>query len=111
MGVDPISLAVAAVTTLASTAFSVSQQQKQASAQKKAANQANKIAQQQADSAAKQAQAAQDEMNKSASKQASVGGYMNTAGQKGGLSSTMLTGPAGVDSSLLDLGKTTLLGQ
>ena len=109
MGVDPISLAVAAVTTLASTAFSVSQQQKQASAQKKAANQANKIAQQQADSAAKQAQAAQEAMNKP--KQATVGGYLNTAGAKGGLSSTMLTGPTGVDSSLLDLGKTTLLGQ
>ena len=109
MGVDPISLAVAAVTTLASTAFSVSQQQKQASAQKKAANQANKIAQQQADSAAKQAQAAQEAMNKP--KQAAIGGYLNTSGQKGGLSSTMLTGPTGVDSSLLDLGKTTLLGQ
>ena len=108
MGVETVLFAAA---TAISTAFSVSQQQKQASAQKKAANQANKIAQQQADSAAKQAQAAQDAMNKSAPKQASVGGYMNTAGQKGGLSSTMLTGPTGVDSSLLDLGKTTLLGQ
>ena len=111
MGVDPISLAVAAVTTLASTAFSVSQQQKQASAQKKAVKQANKIAQQQADSAAKQAQAAQDAMNKSATKQASVGGYMNTAGQKGGLSSTMLTGPAGVQTPSSTTPGKTLLGQ
>ena len=51
-------------------------------------------------------------MNAANRRQPDVGGIMERAGQQagGGPSSTMLTGPGGVDPTQLSLGRSTLLG-
>jgi len=64
------------------------------------------------DEAAKNADMADQAMNKANAKQPNVGKLQgaNVNAAKGGQSGTMLTGPTGVDTSSLTLGKTTLLG-
>jgi hypothetical protein len=51
-------------------------------------------------------------MNAANRRQPDVAGIMERAGQQagGGPSSTMLTGPGGVDPTQLSLGRSTLLG-
>lgn len=91
-------------------------QQESLAAQEKAAKEANEtslaaLATAQ-DEAAKNADLADQAMNRANAKQPNVsklrGANVNAA--KGGQSGTMLTGPQGVDTSTLTLGKATLLG-
>ena len=62
--------------------------------------------------AAKQADLAEQANNRANSKSPDIGAMLSSNQQaaKGGQSSTMLTGPQGVDMSQLNLGKNTLLG-
>jgi hypothetical protein len=62
--------------------------------------------------ATKQADLAEQANNRVNSKSPDVGAMLSSNQQaaKGGQSSTMLTGPQGVDMSQLNLGKNTLLG-
>ena len=87
-----------------------------------AAGESGKKAQQQAmadQRTAQQAQAAQARSQQRQSQQAmaaatraqpDVGGIMQQAGAEGGPSTTMLTGPMGVNPQELQLGRSTLLG-
>jgi uncharacterized protein HemX len=81
-------------------------QQERAMAQQERA-QAQQLAQTQA-----QQRRSEMAMNAANRRQPDVGGIMERAGQQagGGPSSTMLTGPGGVDPSQLSLGRSTLLG-
>lgn len=80
--------------------------QKQALAQQKAAQAESTAA------AQTQAKAAEQTMNAATRKSPDVSGIMAAAEslQQGGVGSTMLTGPTGVDPNELKLGKSTLLG-
>lgn len=96
-----ISLAVAA----AGAAASGIQSAAAADQQKKAAAKSAKLA-------ADQNQLATDQINKANAKSPDTAAIAsaNEQAAKGGVSSTMLTGVGGVDSSTLSLGKSTLLG-
>jgi hypothetical protein len=97
-----------AVTAIAavSAAYSIYSGERAAHAQRDAQNQALADANRQA-AAADQAQ------NRANQKHPDTSAILSAAGQAGraGESGTMLTGPAGVDASTLNLGKNTLLGQ
>lgn len=91
-------------------------QQESIAAQEKAAKEANEtslaaLATAQ-DEAAKNADLADQAMNRANAKQPNVGNLRssNVNASKGGQSGTMLTGPQGVDTNSLTLGKATLLG-
>jgi hypothetical protein len=75
------------------------------SAQNKASDQAKA-------NATKQATASDEAQNAANAKGPNTGAILSAVQQmaKGGASSTMLTGPSGVDPSQLTLGKSTLLG-
>lgn len=62
--------------------------------------------------AIKQEKQAEQDMNRANQKKPDTMAMLNDAAQKGraGQSGTMLTGPQGVDPSMLTLGKNTLLG-
>lgn len=77
--------------------------------QKKAAERASQQAQA---NAQKQEKAADEATNRANQKRADTGAALDAASQSGkaGASGTMLTGPQGVDSNTLNLGKSTLLG-
>lgn len=95
-------MAIAVGTQAAVTAYSADQSRKNA-------NQAND----QAKAAALKNQQAQDEAtNRANGKTPDITAMMaaNTLAGKAGASGTMLTGPQGVDPSLLALGKNTPLG-
>lgn len=102
--------AAAVVAATATTAYSVYQGQKQAEAQKDALKD-QKTAQKQAEAQAR-TQQRQSEMavNAANQKQPDMNAIQRAA-QSGGMTGTMLTGPAGVDPNSLSLGKSTLLGQ
>lgn len=103
MGIEVgTALLVSALAGGAAAAYSAN---KQAGAQRDATNQANANAKKTADAAE---QATNKANQKSPDSDALLSANL-TAGQTG-QSSTMLTGPTGVDPSLLTLGKTTLLG-
>ena len=132
---DPVTIGVASLALGAGTAIDgrerarkqMNQQQKDQEealklqkealdAQEKAATEANEtslaaLATAQ-DEAAKNADLADQAMNKANAKQPNVGKLQgaNVNAAKGGQSGTMLTGPQGVDTSTLTLGKATLLG-
>lgn len=97
-------VAVAAATVV-SAAVSYNNGQQQLSAQKDAAKQAQA-------NAMKQEQAADQANNAASQKKPNTSAIMDAASQSGkaGVSGTMLTGPMGVDPSILQLGKSTLLG-
>ena len=80
--------------------------QQQAAANKKAMQQAK-------ENADRQAQLAEQDMNRANQKKADSNALLSAAQQSGkaGASGTMLTGPQGIDTSNLSLGKSTLLGQ
>lgn len=77
--------------------------------QKKAAQNALNMAK---SGAEKQAAQADQEFNRVNQKRPDTSAILSAAQQSGksGVSSTMLTGPQGVDTSALKLGKSTLLG-
>lgn len=107
MGFVPI---IASVIGAAAAVVGVAQQRKQA----KAALAAQNAAQAQNLKIAREQQKQADASFRSANqKQADVGGIRegNARAERGGSDSTMLTGPGGIDQSLLALGKqNTLLG-
>lgn len=77
--------------------------------QAKAQRQANRQAEQNAKATADAAEQANNRANQKRPN-ASALLSANQAAAKGGISGTMLTGPGGVDTNSLSLGKTTLLG-
>lgn len=97
-GATSIVMAAAAV---AGTAISYQNSQEQ----KKAAKNAQANAQ-------KQEKAAEEATNRANAKRADTGAALDLATQAGkaGPSGTMLTGPQGIDTAALSLGKNTLLG-
>ena len=114
---------IAATAAVASTAYSIyagvraaeqaeKAQREQAAIQQQALNQ-QKTAQAEAKAAAQtQAKAAEQQINAATRKSPDVSSIQAAAEamQQGGPSSTMLTGPVGVDPNDLKLGKSTLLG-
>ncbi|MDR1351524.1 MAG: hypothetical protein LBJ59_12260 [Zoogloeaceae bacterium] len=96
---------VAAVIGAAATVYS---SDKNAKAQDKAQKQAQAAQQAQMSQAQQQAKAAEEANNRANRNPANANAALS-ASQSGG-SSTMLTGPQGVDQNLLSLGKNTLLG-
>lgn len=101
-----VALGIAAAAAVVGTGYSIYNGERQASAQSDAQNQAKK----QAEDQAKQADQA---MNKANQKSPDTSAILSAVQQSGksGASGTMLTGPTGIDSSSLTLGKSTLLGQ
>ncbi len=100
------SLAMGALALAAAgTAYSVYSGERAAGAQSDAQNQAK-------DAAQKQATQADQALNRANQKSPDTAAILSGAQQAGkaGQSGTMLTGPSGVDSSSLTLGKNTLLG-
>lgn len=99
----PVAMAIG---TVAALGYSIYSGERAASQQKEAQKQSMQIAQQ-------QAEAAQKSQGRQAPKQA-PSLYMRDAAKQarmGGPSSTMLTGPQGVDLSQLTLDRKTLLGR
>lgn len=112
MGIEAAILGAIAAVSAAGTAYSIVQGQ-DASSQQKDAMKKQEAAQKQA---AEQAQSQQrrSEMTQNAAMRRTpdTASIMERAGQAagGGPSSTMLTGPGGVDPNALSLGRNTLLG-
>lgn len=106
-----IAAVVGAGAAVGSTAYSIYNGQKQQGVQKKALT-AQTTAQQQAEANAlstqRKSEMAQNAANQPAPNVASILARAAMSGNNG-LSSTMLTGPAGVNTNL-NLGKSTLLG-
>lgn len=99
-------LTVLAATAVAGTAYSIYNGERTASAQSDAQNQAKQSAKDQATNA----DIAMNRANQKSPDTSAILSGIQQAG-KSGQSGTMLTGPTGVDSSSLTLGKSTLLGQ
>ncbi len=97
--------AVAAVASVAGVGYGIHSGERAASAQKEAQKQAIR----QSEAQAKAADQAENRANRKRPNGATFLSEMSQAGKTGG-SSTMLTGPQGIDPSSLKLGKTTLLG-
>lgn len=93
-------ITAAVVTAAAASVYSA---KKQSDAQKKAQRSAEAQAQ-------KQQQQAEREFNRANAKTPDLAGIMASNKRAEGAGSTMLTGPQGVDSGSLSLGKNTLLG-
>lgn len=104
--------AVLATAAVVGTAYSIYSGERAADAQQSAQNQAKSQAEQQAAAADKAAAAADQAQNKANQKRPDTSAILSAAGQAGkaGESGTLLTGPLGVNSSQLNLGKNTLLG-
>ena len=114
---------IAAASAAVATGYSIYQGEKASDRAEEAARQnaayqekslqMQKTAQAEANVAAQeQKKAAEQTMNAATRKAPDVSGIMAAAEsvQQGGIGSTMLTGPAGVDPNDLKLGKSTLLG-
>lgn len=96
---------VLAAAAVAGTAYSIYAGEKASKKQTAAQNEARAAAQ-------KQEKLADEAVNAANRKTPDTGALLTAAGNMGatGPMSTMLTGPAGVDSNTLSLGKNTLLG-
>lgn len=108
-----IATIVGAAAAVGSTAYGVYSGQKQQASQKQALaaqNQAQQQAEANALSTERKSEVAQNAANQRTPNIAAILQRAATMGSTG-LSSTMLTGPTGVSSSSLNLGKSTLLGQ
>ena len=93
-------ITAAVVTAAAASVYSA---KKQSDAQKKAQRSAEAIAE-------KQKNQAEREFNRANAKTPDLAGIMASNKRAEGAGSTMLTGPQGVDTGSLSLGKSTLLG-
>lgn len=103
---------IGATAAVGSTAYGVYAGQKQQGAQQqalKAQNTAQQTAEANSLSTERQSAVAQNAANQQTPNVAAILARAATMGNNG-LSSTMLTGPAGVNSGALNLGKSTLLG-
>lgn len=87
------------------TGYSIYSGERANSMQKKAQDQAAKVA-------SDQAKASDEAVNRANQKTPDTAGILSAAQQAGktGASGTMLTGPAGIDQSMLQLGRKSLLG-
>lgn len=112
ISLSTVALLASAGAAAAGTGYAIYSGQKQAGQQKKALARQN-TAQQTAEAAAlsteRKAEVAQNAANQKVPNVAQILARAATMGN-GGLSSTMLTGPSGVDGASLNLGKTSLLG-
>lgn len=103
---------IGAATAVGGTAYSIVNGQAQQAAQKKSL-QTQTTAQGQAEANAlsteRKSEVAQNEANQKTPDIAAILSRAATA-SKGGVGSTMLTGPGGVSNSTLNLGKSSLLG-
>lgn len=105
-------MTVLAVAAVASTAYSIYSGERAAEKQQEALGQ-QRTAQAEAKTAAEKQQAtAEQNVNRANAKQPDAGAILSQASQaaKGGPAGTMLTGPMGVNTADLNLGKSTLLG-
>ena len=105
-------MTVLAVAAVASTAYSLYSGERAAEKQQEALGQ-QRTAQAEAKTAAEKQQAtAEQNVNRANAKQPDAGAILSQASQaaKGGPAGTMLTGPMGVNTADLNLGKSTLLG-
>lgn len=103
---------IAAVAAVAGTAYSVYSGERAAAAQEKAMKQQQQAQQQALEQSKKQAAVQDQEINRANAKSPDSMSVLSRAQQdaQSGGGGTMLTGPTGVDPSLLSLGKSTLLG-
>ena len=102
-------LAAAAVTA---TAYSIYAGEEASKKQGEALNQQRQAQSEAKVAAEKQQSTAEQNVNRANAKQPDAGAILSAAGQaaKGGPAGTMLTGPMGVNTADLNLGKSTLLG-
>lgn len=105
MGIETILAAAALAVAATGTGYSMYQGERAASEQEKAQRLSMAEAQ-------KTAKAADEATNRANRKRPNANAILAAAQQaaRGGMGSTMLTGPQGVSSSELSLGKSTLLG-
>ena len=103
---------VATAAVAAGVGYSVYAGEQGKKAQREAMNQQKAAQAQASQQAQQQATASQAAMRRSQQQAPDVAGIMAAAQESGagGPSSTMLTGPAGIDPSQLTLGRNTLLG-
>lgn len=101
-----VAMGIAAAAAVVGAGYSIYNGERTASAQSDAQNQSKQAAKDQATSA----DIAMNRANQKAPDTSAILSGIQQAG-KFGQSGTMLTGPTGVDSSSLTLGKSTLLGQ
>ena len=105
-------MTVMAATAVAATGYSIYSGEK-ASAKQSDALKQQQSAQSDAKVAAEKQQAtAESNVNRANAKTPDAGAILSAAGQaaKGGPAGTMLTGPMGINTADLNLGKSTLLG-
>ncbi|MDO9597259.1 MAG: hypothetical protein Q7J47_06015 [Azoarcus sp.] len=95
--------AVLAAAAVAGTAYSVYSGERASRAQDKAQKNAERSAQ-------AQAKAAEQDFNRLNQKKPNLGAIIEGNAKEGAAGSTMLTGPAGVSSDKLTLGRSSLLG-
>jgi Flp pilus assembly protein TadB len=110
--IGTIAAVTMAAASVAGTAYSVVAGQDAKKQQKKAMESQEKAQAQQLAQTQAQQRRSEMAMNAANRRQPDVSGIMERAGQQagGGPSSTMLTGPGGVDPTQLSLGRSTLLG-
>ena len=103
---------VGAAAAAAGAGYSIAAGADASKQQKKAMQQQEQAQAQQLAAAQRQQRQSEMAINAANRRQPDVGGIMERAGQQagGGPSSTMLTGPGGVDPTQLSLGRSTLLG-
>jgi len=112
ISISTLAAVAGATAAVGSTAYGIYSGQRQEGAQKKSLAQQNQ-AQQQAEANALSTQRKSELAQNAANQQTpNVAAILSRAAQMGnqGLSSTMLTGPGGVNTTALNLGKSTLLG-
>lgn len=101
----PAAPVIAAVAAAVGTSYSIYSGERAAKKQSQAQAQAEKQAKE-------QALQAERDFNKANSKKVNTAGLLQAAQQDGGgVSSTMLTGPEGIENDQLKLGKQNLLGK
>ena len=108
-----VAVAISAVAAIAGTTYGVIASEQGKRAQEKAMNEQRQAQDRAARSAEAQANRSQEAMNAANRKAPDVSNIMQNAARMagGGVGSTLLTGPGGVDPSELSLGRSTLLGQ
>ena len=102
--------AIGAATAAAGTGYAISAGESGKKAQQQAMTQQRQAQEAQAAQARSQQRRSQQAMAAATREQPAVGEIMQQAGMEGGPSTTMLTGPMGVNPQQLQLGRATLLG-
>ena len=102
--------AIGAATAAAGTGYAIAAGESGKKAQAQAMTQQRQAQEAQAAQARSQQRRSQQAMAAATREQPAVGEIMQQAGMEGGPSTTMLTGPMGVNPQQLQLGRATLLG-